>query len=520
MPSLCNNIAVNNPCKSFPDANCVVYTGSDLTNTGIKTNDRLSLIIHKLDATIGVSALSFTYPLNRTGKVVAWVGTTTDVPEGTNLYYTNTRVKSYADTLYVSLSGSYTDPSWLVSIPYSKITGVPTHTSSFTNDGADGTHPFISLEDIPPQTFQHDIVVSLPSGEKLGAFPDGTTIPSTGKTAEQVIKLLAQAPKNPLVTLTSSTVVEFNQTAISNVLNFSYTIESLGATVATAVLEWRRNNSGSWTTLDTSTTDTTYTHTLIDSAFNTQSFNYRYTVTDSQGATATHTFDITPQAYVAPSITFSAPATALALSIESNQTREIGNTSSVLQGSTSRNSHLVPILSYQFSISINGGSFSNVGSSVSLSSSGGSFTNYTDSTATSSATTITYKVTVTDGYTTTSATYSINLYYVIFFGPVSSASTNSAQVRANSNYQFVNGSNPFILNTGTTDKIFEIAFDAPHGISQILDLDALSANITGSFIETDFNVNDGGGTPTAYRIFDMTNAITYASNHRFQSTYI
>ena len=397
------------------------------------------------------------------------------------------------------------------------ITSVPTHTHQLTNDGSDSVHPYISLNDIPPQVYQNDIVVS---GTTLGRYGDRDTIPSAGKTPEEVTVLLAHKPINPTVNLSSATSILFNQTSISNVLAFSYIILGLGATVATAVLEWRRNNTGAWTTLSSSTSITTFTHSLTDSAFNTQPFNYRYTVTDTQGAAGVHTFDITPQAYVAPSITFSAPATALALGIESNQLREIGNTSSVLQGSTTRNSSLVPISAYQFSISVNGGGFSNVGSNVSLSSSGGSFTNLTDATATSSATTITYKVTVTDSFTTTSATYSINLYYVIFYGPVSAASSNSAQVRANSSYQFINGSNPFILNTGTIDKIFEIALPNPHGISQILDLDALSANITGSFAETDFNVNDGGGTATAYRIFDMTNAVPYGSNHRFQSTFI
>ena len=37
-------------------------------------------------------------------------------------------------TDFVSPAGSYTNPSWITSLPYSKITGAPTNVSSFTND--------------------------------------------------------------------------------------------------------------------------------------------------------------------------------------------------------------------------------------------------------------------------------------------------------------------------------------------------------------------------------------------------
>lgn len=47
--------------------------------------------------------------------------TTTNIPEGTNLYWTNAR----GDARYPQLSGSYANPSWITSLAYSKITGVP-----------------------------------------------------------------------------------------------------------------------------------------------------------------------------------------------------------------------------------------------------------------------------------------------------------------------------------------------------------------------------------------------------------
>lgn len=64
---------------------------------------------------------------SRTGAVVPVSGdyTTTLVTEGTNLYYTNARVKTYADTLYLSLTSTYANPSWITSLDWSKITSAP-----------------------------------------------------------------------------------------------------------------------------------------------------------------------------------------------------------------------------------------------------------------------------------------------------------------------------------------------------------------------------------------------------------
>jgi hypothetical protein len=40
----------SNPCPSYPNAKCVYYGGSNLLCTGIKTNDRLDVILQKIDA--------------------------------------------------------------------------------------------------------------------------------------------------------------------------------------------------------------------------------------------------------------------------------------------------------------------------------------------------------------------------------------------------------------------------------------------------------------------------------------
>jgi hypothetical protein len=51
-------------------------------------------------------------------------------------------------------------------------------------------------------------------------------------------------------------------------------------------------------------------------------------------------------------------------------------------------------------------------------------------------------------------------------------------------------------------------------ISSVIDLDALNADITSSYVLSTFNVNDGGGTAVSYKVYTMTIASPYASSHR------
>ena len=376
----------------------------------------------------------------------------------------------------------------------------------------------VFVRPISPPTFAADVLVSLPFGKTVGRFISGDTIPAAGKTAEEVFNLIAQEPIAPTVSLSSSTSILFNQTAISNELVFSKTINTLGANIATAVLQWRRNGAGAWTTLMSNTGTSTYTHSLTDSAFNTQPFNYQYIVTDSAGATATATLTLTPQSYQSPSISFSAPASSLSIGIDSNQIRERGNTSSVLQGSTSRNRINVPVSGFQYAVSFNGGSYTNIGTAGSLAAAGGAFTNFTDTSITSSATSAIYRVSVTDSYTTATASYNITYKYVVFYGPSAVAPSNSAGVRALSGKRFTDAGNTLTLNTGAAQTIFTVAIPATMSLTQVLDLDALNANITANYVLSTFNVNDGGGTPVAYKIYTLTNAIPYSADHRHQIT--
>jgi hypothetical protein len=371
------------------------------------------------------------------------------------------------------------------------------------------------------ETFPSDISVSLSSGKSFGKYVNGDVIPANGKTAVEVIIESLTEPITPTVTLNSSTTISFNQTAISNVLTYTYSINSLGATATSVLLEWRRNNSGSWTTLSTDINLFTFTHSLTDTGFNTQPFNYRYSVIDSQLATNLASKDITPSSYITPGITLSVTAATTSF-IETNSKREKGNIESNISGLITRNTTNVGLSYYQLQYQKDGTSpWVNIGATVSISGATAaiSLTNHNDIVNLSDAVSIGYRVEVTDSYqTTTSSTSLVNLLNIIFYGSTGSIPTTSGDVRLSTNRIFTDGSNPFTLNTGATYNNFVVAMPSTLELSEVLDIDALSANITDSYIKNTFDVLDFIGTNVSYDVYTMTNGIAYSSNHRHQIT--
>jgi hypothetical protein len=112
----------------------------------------------------------------------------------------------------------------------------------------------------------------------------------------------------------------------------------------------------------------------------------------------------------------------------------------------------------------------------------------------------------------------VNLLNIIFYGSTSSTPLNSGDVRSFTNKIFTDGLNPFTLNTGNVYNNFVVAIPSTLSITEVLDIDALSANITDSYIMNTFNVLDFIGTNVSYNVYTMTNAIPYSSNHRHQIT--
>jgi len=133
-------------------------------------------------------------------------------------------------------------------------------------------------------------------------------------------------------------------------------------------------------------------------------------------------------------------------------------------------------------------------------------------------TTLYYRVRVTDAYTTTnSSTTTVTFLSVIFHGP-SSTAPDATGVRSLPSKVFTDTTNPFNLETGDTYRHFTVALPRSLSVTEILDLDALNANITANYSLSTLNVDDGGGNVTSYKVYTMTNAIPYTSNHRHRIT--
>jgi hypothetical protein len=319
----------------------------------------------------------------------------------------------------------------------------------------------------------------------------------------------------------------------------SYTINSLGASVVSCNLEWRRNNTGAWTSLTPSTTTpTSFTHITTDTAFNVQPFNYRYTVLDSSGATTTVFRDITPVAYVAPGISITVNGATLTTP-EVALKREIGNISSNITGSTTRFSPLVDLVSYTIEYQINGaGLWIPIASATNVSiPTPGSYsipsTNHNDPTLVSS-TSIGYRISVKDTYQVSLGTKvngsgsTVNYRYFVFYGPVTGGPpgpSTSSGVRSLPNRIFIDTSNPFNLETGIVERCFTAAMPATLSLTDAIDLDALSAPLTANYILSGpINVVDAAGNNVSYKVYTMTNATPYTSggtpagNHRHQIT--
>jgi hypothetical protein len=371
--------------------------------------------------------------------------------------------------------------------------------------------------------YPNDLTVSLSATKSFGRYVDGDIIPAQGKTPAEVIVLALSESIAPIVSLSTSTTVPlpFGITNVNNNIDFSHTILTLGATASSAVLEFRRG-TGSWTTLSTDTASSgTYVHTNTNTLWDTTNYNYKYTVTDSTGASGYATLTIPIAPYVSPTIPISVTGSSLTAP-EINSKREIGNVSSVISSTITRNSPLVDLQSYRILCQTNGaGSFNEIDSgALSASSDTISYTHNDASLDTS--TSLVYKIEVTDEYdVNNSANSTVNFQYLIFCGPVAVTPTNSAGVRALTTRYFADStSNPFILNTGNVYNRFTAAMPATKTISLVMDLE-VNANLTPTYTGglSTFNVNTYSGDSVSYKVYTMNPAIAYTFSHRHQITF-
>jgi hypothetical protein len=359
-------------------------------------------------------------------------------------------------------------------------------------------------EPVGQGVFVNNVIVSLSDGKTVGRYGDGETIPCQGLNLEQFANLIAQESIAPTVNLASPTTVQFNQTAIANVLNFSFTINTLGATVETVSLEFRRNNTGVWSVLTDDENLTTFTHNLTDTEFNTQVFNYRYVVTDSAGATNTALVNITPQAYVAPTITLSA----------GTLTRERGNIETDLTGTVTRNSSLVDISSYQVQVNIDGAGWNNVGSPQALTASGGAISfNHNDVLLVDSET-IAYRVIVTDDFTTTtSVVRTVTLVYKNLLGYNSNAVLTISEILTLTDSELSNSKVRTVTGVTAGSGLFTYyAYNADAGDLTNIVLDG-AAPVPGAFTQlTEVTGTNSFGATLTYKIYKSNATQAFDNN--------
>lgn len=374
-------------------------------------------------------------------------------------------------------------------------------------------------------TFSSDLVVSLANGKSFGKYETGATIPALGKTTSEVIIDSLSEPLNPILTLDSNTVIKYNQTEISNELTFSNDIKSLGATVSSVLLEFRKNNIGTWIPLfscppSTDTNRTNLTHLDYDyTGFNTDPYNYRYTVIDTKGASSSITKNITPMSYITPTINLTVTA-VVKNSPETNLKREKGNITSYLSGTISRNTELVGLSKYQLQYQKSGTSDWFLITEVLISGLTASINSaFHYDARLLSADYVLYRVLVTDEHQITESTpIKVEFFNMIFFGPSASVPTTSTGIRSLPDRIFTDSFNPSILNTGNVYSTFIFSLPATFKISTVYDLDSTNASMPYSSKLLD--VMDFDQILVSYKIYSTTQAVPYTSNHKHQITRV
>jgi len=358
--------------------------------------------------------------------------------------------------------------------------------------------------------FTDNLTVSLTNNKTFGRYANGQIIPASGKTTSEVLQLALVEPIPPTVSLTSVTTIGFNQTAISNILNASHTINSLNASVYTGYLEWRRGGVGSYSQLTgTSSSLFSFTHSLTDANFNTSGFNYRYIVQDSIGGQNTGTLTITPTSYVAPSLS--------SISIGSS-TADLGNISTTLAATINRNSSNVNLTSYQLQYQsvINGttSAWTNIGSSVSISGPSYSFsTGHNDNTLIN-ATSISYRVEVGDTYQTTPLTLGTRSFlYKNALGYSSSTSLTLVQIEALASSTLSNSKARTVSSvTAGAGNFTYYSYRAADGdLSSIIQDGA--APVLGAFTKlSDVAGTNSYGASATYRVYKSNSTAAFTNN--------
>jgi hypothetical protein len=104
----------------------------------------------------------------------------------------------------------------------------------------------------------------------------------------------------------------------------------------------------------------------------------------------------------------------------------------------------------------------------------------------------------------------------IFYGSVSSKHVTNSSIRANLNLVLENSQEVITLNTGVSNIIFQVFVPDSLSITEIIDLDSSSSNITSNYIEEALTIEYVNGDSYSGTLYTKTQDVPYSTNHRHQ----
>ena len=398
-------------------------------------------------------------------------------------------------------------------------------------------------------TFASNLNVNIDVGKFFGKYKKGDIIPAQGQTVKWVIEDALSETIIPGVRLqfsvSQSGGIPRGQTSgISYTVTPSYQIKTVGAVGAGATLEWKRSTDSGWTayagTFISGTETVGVTVNAVGSPFtgvtlnpggtsDVRDFQYRFTVRDSAGATASVTESISIANYSSPTASWSQLNSPLLIAPETHTSREKGNTFSTIVGTITRNNTYIPLLSWKLQYNEGAGwlDTNRPSAGYQAASSPSSASVSTTHTASTTANRIQYRLLVVDGdreSTVTPNGSNITFSNRIFYGPTGTAPTTSDHIRslpgtcmASANNSGLTYPNPFTLNTGVVYNNFVVALpQGPNGISlsSVVDLDASSQELISDYRQniSTIAVADRSGNNQNYTVYRFSPVGNYTGN--------
>ena len=287
--------------------------------------------------------------------------------------------------------------------------------------------------------FSSDIVVSIASGKTFGKYLNNDVILASGKTSNEVMLMALNEVLPPTIVLDNLiTDISFGQVNKTVTLGLSYIINTTDAIISITTLEY--NRGGGWSTLDINTiTPYTYIHTIDDSInrFNTTPIQYRYTVIDSEGGSNYTIIIVTPETYLAPSITCT--LNGIITIPETQNVREKGNVITNVSGIITSQRSFVNIIAWALERRYNNGAWYQLTSGSGLNNQNVSIPSTLDSSIPTTVSSIDYRITYVDDYINGSGgTEMITFNYYSYWGFNVNSILNESQIKSLNNKDFLN----------------------------------------------------------------------------------